>query len=411
MSKPLKLISTLTIVAAISSFSIFTQAQNDDTNASLYVQNGYQTLYAGDQNLNNDICTPANIAQTNIIETVTCNSNENSIILPDIFIKANRQNPYTVMNDVIVQDLRGYQTSNYTITAEVSNFVDPNNVSAEINLGTNPDNSSGLDTGTVTSVYIPTSTQGAGYSNNVTVTISAPASGTQATGTAIITAGKITGVTMTNLGSGYTSNDVVTVSFTDNAGTPTTAAAGTAQIIATGDNLSAGTVDKINITSGGTGYTGTPTVTISAPASGTQATAVATTLGNVITSIVITNPGSGYTTSDVVTVAITGGSGTGATATPVLTRAGQPQNNIFVTLDPSIGTLKGLVPTNYSMADFAEGPRALVTNNTTQHTLFYTTQATSTGRFGLDGIEFGLRVPAFVSAGQYESTITQTVIN
>lgn len=75
-------------------------------------------------------------------------------------------------------------------------------------------------------------------------------------------------------------------------------------------------VDHVNVTAGGTGYTGSPTVTFSAPpAGGTTATGTVTTSGGVITGVVITNPGSGYVSAPTVTFS---GAGTGATGTAVL---------------------------------------------------------------------------------------------
>ena len=57
-----------------------------------------------------------------------------------------------------------------------------------------------------------------------------------------------------------------------------------------------GFVIQVNITTGGSGYTVVPNVSISPPPpGGTQATAIAVTNGNSVTNIIITNPGSGYT--------------------------------------------------------------------------------------------------------------------
>jgi len=78
-----------------------------------------------------------------------------------------------------------------------------------------------------------------------------------------------------------------------------------------------GQIIKVNITNGGTGYATAPTVTILAPASGTQATATATVSGGVVTAINITNPGDGYTASDVATVSFAGGGGSNAAAVVV----------------------------------------------------------------------------------------------
>jgi hypothetical protein len=71
----------------------------------------------------------------------------------------------------------------------------------------------------------------------------------------------------------------------------------------------------ITVTNDGTGYTSTPTVTISAPSLtyGTTATAVATVVSNKVSAITVTNAGSGYTSAP--TVTITGGGGSSATAT------------------------------------------------------------------------------------------------
>ncbi len=78
--------------------------------------------------------------------------------------------------------------------------------------------------------------------------------------------------------------------------------------IATGGALAGG-----NSTSGGSGYTSAPTVTISAPNSGSDtATAVAHIEGGKVKYIHVTSFGSGYTS--VPTVTINGGGGSGATA-------------------------------------------------------------------------------------------------
>lgn len=75
-----------------------------------------------------------------------------------------------------------------------------------------------------------------------------------------------------------------------------------------------GVSPNINVTLGGSGYT-SPHVAISG-GSGSGATATATQTGGAITSIQLTNPGTGYKAGDSLTVTITdGGPGTGATAT------------------------------------------------------------------------------------------------
>jgi hypothetical protein len=72
---------------------------------------------------------------------------------------------------------------------------------------------------------------------------------------------------------------------------------------------------SITVTNDGSGYTSTPTVTISAPneAYGTTASAVAVVTSNKVASITVTNAGSGYTSAP--TITITGGGGSNAAAT------------------------------------------------------------------------------------------------
>ncbi|HXH95250.1 MAG TPA: C25 family cysteine peptidase, partial [Thermoanaerobaculia bacterium] len=82
-------------------------------------------------------------------------------------------------------------------------------------------------------------------------------------------------------------------------------------------NFNTGTVDRVAIGSGGTGYT-TPTISFTGGGGGVGATATATVSGGVITAITIVNPGSGYTSAP--TVVITGSSTTAATTQAVLGR-------------------------------------------------------------------------------------------
>ena len=78
-----------------------------------------------------------------------------------------------------------------------------------------------------------------------------------------------------------------------------------------------GSVTSINVTNGGSGYTTQPIVSIvgGGAASGTQAFATAQITEGSVTGITIVNGGSGYTS--VPSITITGGGGTGATAVAV----------------------------------------------------------------------------------------------
>lgn len=73
-----------------------------------------------------------------------------------------------------------------------------------------------------------------------------------------------------------------------------------------------GGVTAITVSAGGTGYTSAPTVALTGGA-GTGATATATVVSGVVTKVTVTNAGSGYTSAP--TVAFSGGGGTGAAAT------------------------------------------------------------------------------------------------
>lgn len=74
--------------------------------------------------------------------------------------------------------------------------------------------------------------------------------------------------------------------------------------------LDRGQIVAVVVTDGGSGYVSAPAVTISAPASGTQATATATITGGVVTAVTITNPGAGYTAGDTITVSFDSGAAT-----------------------------------------------------------------------------------------------------
>ena len=117
---------------------------------------------------------------------------------------------------------------------------------------------------------------------NVTIT---GGGGTGATASAILTAGKVTGVSILNMGSGFTF--APSLSFTNG-----TSSTGTTAPSAVGNNnhFAVSTVTK----TGGTGYTSAPTINIAAPSVGITATATATISNGTITAITIVKAGSGY---------------------------------------------------------------------------------------------------------------------
>lgn len=77
-----------------------------------------------------------------------------------------------------------------------------------------------------------------------------------------------------------------------------------------------GSIGSVNVSAGGTGYTSAPTVSITG-GGGTGATATAQVSGGAVVGVTITNPGAGYASAP--TVAFSGGGGgTGAAAVSVL---------------------------------------------------------------------------------------------
>ena len=141
--------------------------------------------------------------------------------------------------------------------------------------------------GTVTALTV--NSGGAGYAFTPTVMLNG-GGGTGATASATVTDGVVTAITITSAGTGYTS--VPTVSVASPIATATAAAT---------INSSLGTVTGLTVSSGGSGYLSVPTVMISG-GGGSGATATATVMNDVVTAITITNPGSGYTSAPTVTV-------------------------------------------------------------------------------------------------------------
>ena len=138
-----------------------------------------------------------------------------------------------------------------------------------------------------------TPTPGSGFNYTVApiATISAPnqVGGIQATATANINgAGVVTSITVNNPGSGYTSAPTVTFPARAISGTPT---------------IGVGLITSIPVANGGSGYMSSPSISITG-GNGTGATATANLTLGVVTSITVNNPGTGYTSpfSGVVTI-------------------------------------------------------------------------------------------------------------
>jgi hypothetical protein len=106
------------------------------------------------------------------------------------------------------------------------------------------------------------------------------------------------------------------------------------------------TVPSVDVTAGGTGYTGAPTVVLSPPdlSWGVQATANATVGAGAVTAVTIVDAGSGYLAPP--TVSFTGGAGSGAAAVAVL--APQQLVSAAIVTIPGTGVAANLPAGTYS---------------------------------------------------------------
>lgn len=157
-------------------------------------------------------------------------------------------------------------------------------------------------------IAITNSGGGSGYSSTPTVTAYGGA-GSGATFAPVLNAqGHVTTVDVTNPGSGYDHEDLVTLIFTGGGGDDQARATATVSLTSAG-------VAQVMVTNGGAKYT-SPVIAITG-GGGTGAKAIVSGLTNgSITDITVTDPGTGYTSAP--TVGITdGGAGTGAAATAV----------------------------------------------------------------------------------------------
>ncbi len=163
-------------------------------------------------------------------------------------------------------------------------------------------------------------TGGSGYNGTPFVTITDPGpgnglpGGTGATATANVTAGVVTSITLTNAGTGYSTNTQVIINSGSGAQATTLL------------NTSNQSIYSVIVNSQGSGYTSAPAVTFTGGSgSGAAGTANINSIGQVV-SVTMTNFGSGYTSAP--TVSFTGGGGSGATAS--VNKLGSPVGSITV---------------------------------------------------------------------------------
>jgi len=186
--------------------------------------------------------------------------------------------------------------------------------------------------GVVTGIAVTNA--GTGYDPATTqIAITPVAAGSGASGRAISVngLGAITAVNVATPGAGYVAAPRVTI--VDRSGTGFGAQA-TASI--------SGGVTAFSLTNAGSGYTSAPMVSFTG-GGGMGATAIATVSGGFVTGITITNPGSGYTSAPM--IGFSGGAGSGAAATATIsnvvtgitmtsTGVGYNPDTTDVTLDP-----------------------------------------------------------------------------
>ena len=151
----------------------------------------------------------------------------------------------------------------------------------------------GVTPGVITGITV--TNQGSGYTTNPSVLITGV--GEDASATANIR-GQLAGVTVTNNGRGYVTAPVVSLN-----GGGGTGASATANIT--------GSVTSLEIIEAGSGFTGIPTISFNG-GGGTGATAVVNQIQDRLQAINVTNGGTGYTSNPA--IAISGSGGTGAIA-------------------------------------------------------------------------------------------------
>ena len=182
---------------------------------------------------------------------------------------------------------------------------------------------------------------GSGY-NGTPVVEFVGGGGTGAAGTATVTNGVVTGITVTNAGTGYTSAPSVNLV----SGSLATASAAL---------VADGTVTGVTITNSGAGYVAAPTVTFSPPPTGTTATGTANIdAAGRVTSVTITAAGSGYVANPTVTFSAAPAGGTTATANGIY--SGQTVGAVSVTSGGVNYTYAPVV--TFSLPQRANGVRA-----------------------------------------------------
>ena len=184
--------------------------------------------------------------------------------------------------------------------------------------------------------------------------------GTGAAGTAVLdTQGKVSEVVMTNVGSGYTSQPTVTFGDVGVTGQATVAQGTTAEASASLANVSAGALTgTLTITNGGSGYSSNPVVSISGGGGSSAGVTVTPTITNGVITAIAVSGGSGYSSAPSISIAaptglaitlVSGGTNYDPTATYNVSVTGGAANTGFAaTATVSVsGVITGFTVTNF----------------------------------------------------------------
>ncbi|HMD97173.1 MAG TPA: choice-of-anchor D domain-containing protein [Terriglobia bacterium] len=218
-----------------------------------------------------------------------------------------------------------------------------------------------LSTGPQTLTSVSVTNLGSGYTSAPSCTLSG-GGGSGATCSASTT-GVVSSLTLTNGGSGYTTNPTCTL--TGGGGTGASCTASISDTTA---------VNAVFLTSFGSGYTSAPTCTISS-GGGTGATCTATAAAGI--AVTLTGAGSGYTTLP--QCVLSGGGGTGATcASQAINTSGDYQPAFGAATGWDFATGIGTVNASNLVANFVSGlatfsppslafpPQSLITSGAAQ---------------------------------------------
>ena len=184
--------------------------------------------------------------------------------------------------------------------------------------------------------------------------------GTNAAGTAVLDAnGRVSQVVITNSGSGYSSQPTVTFGDVGVTGQATVAQGTTAEASASLANVSAGALTgNLTITNGGTGYSSNPVVSISGGGGSSAGVTVTPTITDGVITAIAVSGGSGYSSAPSISIAaptgleitlVSGGTNYDPTATYNVSVTGGAANTGFAaTADVSVsGVITGFTVTNF----------------------------------------------------------------